>query len=214
LKPFPFQFKFTLAKVLNRLSQYRIIWQYKNENATGPKLSQHIKPMTWLPQPALLGHPKTRLFVTHAGVKSMMESICFRTPTVTLPFFADQMLNGIHLRAKKCGLIIEKGNFTEQIVFATFSRVLNDETFQMSIAKLSEFNRQGMILPQHKLATFWTEFVLRHGDGLKKFTTRRGMMMGYIKYYNIDVLFVAILICVLCFCIFLSFVRKLSSKLH
>jgi len=211
-----FQFKFTLAKVLNRLSDYRIVWQYKNEAAASAtsaiKLDKHIKILTWLPQRALLAHPKTKLFVTHAGAKSMVESICFQTPVVIVPFFADQILNGMHLRGKKCGLIVEKGDFNEETLFSAFSRVLNDKEFKKSVEKLSNLNKYGMVVPQRELAIFWTEFSLRHGNKLKKFTTRRGMMMGYVEYYNIDIFLLALLIICVSLCVvlwFVGFFRKL-----
>jgi glucuronosyltransferase len=51
---------------IEQLKEYRIIWGYK-----GPKLnvSDHVKIIAWAPQIAILNHPKTKLFVSHGGLK-------------------------------------------------------------------------------------------------------------------------------------------------
>jgi len=172
--------------------------------------------MSWLPQQALLKHPKTRLFVTHAGVKSMVESICFKIPTVIVPFFADQMLNAIHMQEKLCGLILEKSDLssTKKIV-ETMERVLTDDRFKIGVEKLSRFN-QDVIMPQDKLASFWVEFALRHGQQIQRFTMRRGMSLDWIRYYNFDIFALCILFCLIIqqfSCIFLSCLRVFIQKL-
>ncbi|XP_073110230.1 7-deoxyloganetin glucosyltransferase-like [Elaeis guineensis] len=47
----------------------------------------------WCPQEAVLSHPSIRVFLTHSGWNSMLESICGGVPVISWPFFAEQPTN-------------------------------------------------------------------------------------------------------------------------
>ena len=53
-----------IAKVLAKLPQ-RVIWRYAGDTPKG--LGKNTKIMEWIPQNDLIGHPKTKLFLTHGG---------------------------------------------------------------------------------------------------------------------------------------------------
>lgn len=53
-----------IARALSRLPQ-RVIWRYAGE--TPKSLGANTKIMEWIPQNDLIGHPKTKLFLTHGG---------------------------------------------------------------------------------------------------------------------------------------------------
>ena len=48
----------------------------------------HVLP--WLPQNDLLGHPATRVFLTHGGIHSLYEAVYHAVPMVVVPIGADQ----------------------------------------------------------------------------------------------------------------------------
>jgi len=51
----------------------------------------HIR--TWLPQNDILGHPNTRLFITHAGNGGQYEALYHGVPMLSFPLFAEQHTN-------------------------------------------------------------------------------------------------------------------------
>jgi len=51
----------------------------------------HIR--TWLPQNDILGHPNTRLFITHAGNGGQYEALYHGVPMIGVPIFAEQHVN-------------------------------------------------------------------------------------------------------------------------
>lgn len=55
-----------IFKAMNYLSDYRIIWSYK-----GPKIDhgKHLKVIDWVPQTEILNDERTKLFITHGGLK-------------------------------------------------------------------------------------------------------------------------------------------------
>ncbi|VDK56899.1 unnamed protein product [Anisakis simplex] len=121
----------------NSLHDYRIIW------TSGEKLPlqlrTHIKTLSWAPQAALLHHNRTKLFITHAGLKSLKESICASVPIVAVPFFADQMKNS--LIAKNLGFaeIIHKRRITSTVVLNTLRLMLEGDSYRERILSVCYF---------------------------------------------------------------------------
>jgi len=56
-------------------------------------VSENVKVLSWLPQNDILGHPKTRLFIAHAGINGLYESTYHGVPMICSPFFGDQPVN-------------------------------------------------------------------------------------------------------------------------
>ena len=56
-------------------------------------MSDNVKLLPWLPQNDILGHPKTRLFIGHAGLNGILESTYHGVPMILSPFFGDQFDN-------------------------------------------------------------------------------------------------------------------------
>ena len=56
-----------------RLEGYRVIWKFANtDNLTIP---DNVRLENWVPQQDILGHPKTKLFVTHCGNNGQYEAV-------------------------------------------------------------------------------------------------------------------------------------------
>ena len=60
------------------------------EGWTVPK-NVHIR--SWLPQNDVLGHPNTRLFITHCGNGGQYEAVYHGVPMLGFPLFAEQHVN-------------------------------------------------------------------------------------------------------------------------
>ena len=66
-----------IAAALARLPQ-RVIWRYDGEMPDS--LGANTKTMDWIPQNELMGHPKTKLFISHGG-KSLLKRFIFPVHT-------------------------------------------------------------------------------------------------------------------------------------
>jgi len=64
----------------------------------------HIR--TWLPQNDILGHPNTRLFITHGGNAGQYEALYHGVPMLGFPLFAEQHTNAQRSFEKGTMLII------------------------------------------------------------------------------------------------------------
>ena len=80
--------------------QYIICFNYNERNSflnflgtSKVSVSDNVKLLSWLPQNDILGHPKTRLFIGHAGINGLYESTYHGVPMICSPFFGDQLVN-------------------------------------------------------------------------------------------------------------------------
>ncbi|KAJ1519806.1 hypothetical protein ONE63_005059 [Megalurothrips usitatus] len=69
---------------------YRVLWKYEEADDDMPA---NVRTATWLPQFHVLAHPKTVLFVTHAGLMGSTEAVALGVPMLALPLFTDQPAN-------------------------------------------------------------------------------------------------------------------------
>lgn len=61
--------------------------------------------VSWFPQQELLALPATRLFISHCGMNSVLESLYHRVPLLGLPIFGDQPDNAARLAERGLGLV-------------------------------------------------------------------------------------------------------------
>lgn len=61
----------------------------------------------WLPQNDLLGHPKTKVFVTHGGTNGLYEAIYHGLPVLGIPLIFDQQDNLLHMKARGVAEIVD-----------------------------------------------------------------------------------------------------------
>lgn len=65
---------------------------YKTGNLLSSKPS-NVKAVDWMPQNDILGHAKTRLFLSHVGHNSMYEAAYHGVPVIGFPMWSDQPEN-------------------------------------------------------------------------------------------------------------------------
>jgi UDP:flavonoid glycosyltransferase YjiC (YdhE family) len=74
----------------------------------------------------LAAHPSCRGFITHGGLLSTHEGICYGVPLIVLPVFGDQDQNSLRIVNMGCGLQLEITALTEEDIFGAISKLLGD----------------------------------------------------------------------------------------
>ncbi|CAH1794327.1 unnamed protein product [Owenia fusiformis] len=206
-----------MAEVFAALPQ-TVIWKYSG--ASLKRLGENTHVFSWIPQNDLVGHQKTKLFVTHCGVSSTYESLLHGVPVVAIPIGVDQFHHALQLTNRaKTGVQIKK-DFTNEELKSSITSVLGNDTYLKNAKYVSELMHDNPIPPKDTLL-YWIDYVARHkgADHLKS----KGMnQLNILQYFLLDIVGFIILVmfsflslifffCKLCICKYCNFRKKQKS---
>ncbi|KAH8279582.1 hypothetical protein KR018_003404 [Drosophila ironensis] len=149
----------TIYKILSKLPQ-KVIWKWGDLKNT-PGNASNIYFGNWLPQDDILAHPKTKLFITHAGKGGVAEAQYHGVPMLALPLFGDQQGNAEILTKSGFGIWLDILNFDEETFEKSLHEVLENQKYRKTIEKFSSLYRDRPISARQSVV-YWTEYVLRH----------------------------------------------------
>ncbi|XP_047237519.1 UDP-glucuronosyltransferase 2A2-like isoform X2 [Girardinichthys multiradiatus] len=171
-----------IASALAQIPQ-KVLWRYNGEK---PKsLGSNTRIFSWIPQNDLLGHPKTKIFITHGGTNGIYEAIYHGVPMVGIPMFADQSDNMVHLKAKGAAVIQNLNFMTTESLRDAIKMVINDKSYKENVMRLSRIHHDRPMSPRDE-AVFWIEFTMRH-KGAKHLRVQAHELTWY-QYHSLDVL--------------------------
>ncbi|TKR58678.1 hypothetical protein L596_030092 [Steinernema carpocapsae] len=122
---------------IDRLADYRVVFTY-NGLKINKTIPGHVKIVSWSPQLDLLSHKRTKLYITHGGLKSVKEAICTSTPLVILPLFAEQTFNAALALKLGIGKSLNKYTLTEDKLYKSIISVLEEPKYAAAVAKHSQ----------------------------------------------------------------------------
>ena len=152
----------------------------------GIKVPQNVKVSSWLPQNDILGHPKTKLFITHCGNNGQYEALYNGVPMIGFPLFGDHIQNCHRTYKKGFGLEMRVQDFTSDQLFQNIQEVLNNPKYRSTIGKASEVFRDQPMNGREKGA-FWVEHVIKHGG---RHLRMLSMDLPLYQFLMLDVFFV------------------------
>ncbi|XP_068831341.1 UDP-glucuronosyltransferase 2C1-like isoform X1 [Capricornis sumatraensis] len=147
-----------IASALAQIPQ-KVLWRY-----TGKKpetLGANTRLYKWIPQNDLLGHPKTRAFITHCGTNGIYEAIYHGVPMIGIPMFGDQHDNVARMKAKGAAVEVDLQRMTSADLLHALKAVINNPSYKENAMKLSRIHHDQPVKPLDR-AVFWVEFVMRH----------------------------------------------------
>lgn len=171
----------------SRLPQV-VFWKFETDDIQGLPKNVYIR--KWLPQNDILAHPKTKLFISHAGALSIQEAMYHGVPMVVIPFIVDQYNNAGKMERRGIAKYLDKSTLTPDNIYNAVSTVLNNPSYTKTVKEISIKYKDR---PQTALerAIFWVEYVIRHGTAEHLVTPARDMPQ--YQLLNLDVLFVFVL---------------------
>ena len=123
-KDMPDEVRLKFLNVFSRLKQ-RVLWKWETEDMPG--LPPNVKLSNWVPQQDVLGHPNTKLFITHGGLLSTQEATYHGVPLVGIPIFADQDLNTQQAERAGYALTLEFLELTEDGLLNAINEILTNQ---------------------------------------------------------------------------------------
>ena len=167
-------------KALGKLPQ-RAIVQYGFEK-TGD-IASNIKLVKWLPQNDLLGHPQTRLFITHGGNNGQNEAAYHGVPSLVIPLTFDQPYSGVRVETHGYGKYVkDKQAVTSEELFEMMSDIINNASYSTNIKRCSKIIRS---MPKSKERfVFWVNHILSFGGAHLK---PPSLEMPLYKLFMLDI---------------------------
>ncbi|TMW48120.1 hypothetical protein DOY81_006793 [Sarcophaga bullata] len=139
---------------------YQILWKFENPSLM-PNRPSNVFIGKWFPQPDILAHPRVKLFITHGGLLSIIESIYHSKPILGIPVFYDQFINVLRAQQAGFGLAIEYQNLNGTVLRDSISKLMTNSSYAERAQEMYQRYRDQPIDPMEK-AIYWTEYVLRH----------------------------------------------------
>ncbi|CAN0417025.1 UDP-glucuronosyltransferase 2A2-like [Lampetra fluviatilis] len=159
IKYMPIERAEVIASALAQLPQ-KVVWRYTGEKPSS--LGSNTKLVPWLPQNDLLGHPKTRAFITHGGTNGVYEAIYHGVPMLGFPLFGDQKDNLLRLHKHGGAIVLDINTVTAPEIRDALGLVIHNSSYQESIERLSRLHHDQPERPIDR-AVHALEFVMRHG---------------------------------------------------
>nr|XP_038948840.1 UDP-glucuronosyltransferase 2B7-like [Rattus norvegicus] len=123
---------FSLGSMIRNITQERAntiasaLAQIPQKGKKPDNLGPNTRVFKWMPQNGLLGHPKTKAFVTHGGANGIYESIHHGIPMVGIPLFAEQHDNIAHMVAKGAAVSLDFHTMSSSDLLNALKAVINN----------------------------------------------------------------------------------------
>lgn len=182
-------FNVELAAVLKRLPQ-RIFWKNKDLPSNA---GNNTKVSSWLPQNDLLAHPKARLFIGHGGLNGVFEALYHGVPMILIPqMMQDQTLNAKRVENNGYGVLLEKTDFTAEVLGSRIKQILSDGNYSANVRRCSKILQDDDPMDR---AVYWVEHVIKFGGG---YLRAEVFNLSFVQYHQLDVLALFLVVTVLC----------------
>ncbi|XP_043235548.1 UDP-glucuronosyltransferase 1A7-like [Amphibalanus amphitrite] len=161
---------------------YKVLLKWDTTDRTG--LPANILPSKWLPQQDILGSSKCRLFISHGGFASVLESLCHGVPLVTMPGSGDQQFNAVNAVSLGVAELLSWDELTAESLRSAMAAALSAE--RLAAARHRQRLMAEQPVPPRDLAVHWVEHVMRHGGAPHLRSV--GAELNFFQYYSLDVL--------------------------
>ncbi|XP_040912944.1 UDP-glucuronosyltransferase 2C1-like [Toxotes jaculatrix] len=196
----------------------KVVWRHIGKRPV--TLGNNTMLVEWLPQNDILGHPKTKLFVTHGGTNGLYEAIYHGVPVLGIPLIFDQPDNMVRMKARGVAEIVDVTTLDVDSLTSALKNILDPKKpYKQNMHKLSQLHRDKPMKPIES-AVFWIEYVMRH-KGAAHLRTESYKLPWY-AYHCLDVmavflafgLLITALVWVSCRCLIRRFIwtKKSASK--
>lgn len=115
-----------ILNVFSKLKE-RVVMKWDSDEFEGKPDNVYIS--KWLPQDDVLAHKNVKLFISHCGLGSVVESKYHGVPIVGIPLFADQEPNADMVVNEGWGVKVDFVALTEESLSDGISEVLNNKKF-------------------------------------------------------------------------------------
>nr|CAD2176603.1 unnamed protein product [Meloidogyne enterolobii] len=207
-------FRRNVLLTFSQLTDYHFIVKIENDDKFSLNFAKQFKnifAISWAPQTFILKHPRLKLFITHGGYNSLMESARSGIPLISMGFFADQYRNGRVAERNGWGLPFDKRlllNGNEEFKKAVL-KVIENPSYLKSAKRIQKLVLNKPFSAEERLLRS-IRFLEISGGKLPELLPE-SRNMSTIAFYNLDILILATISSILLIFIFWRFLKFLSG---
>ena len=195
--------RFFVEMFFAALSQFEetVVWKLKNVDNIPVPGNVHI--LKWLPQNDMLGHPKTRLFITHCGNNGQYEAVYHGVPMLGFPLFGDQQHNCFRMAEHGIGIRMDTVHSKITDIVQNIRLLLGNSTHRQKILHKSKLMQKQISRMTHlETVSYWVEHILKYGSSHLT-TSAAHMSWCHLLMLDVFTLIVALGLALCCTGVFL-----------
>uniref|UniRef100_A0A914PNH8 UDP-glucuronosyltransferase n=1 Tax=Panagrolaimus davidi TaxID=227884 RepID=A0A914PNH8_9BILA len=169
----------------------------------------------WAPQNLILQHSNLKLFFTHGGYNSLLETAYSGKPILLMPMMNDQIRNGQAVQRNGWGKVLDKMDLFEgkDKLTELMTEMLSSDKYQKSAERITNL-LETQPFSANELFLKNVKFVLEN-DGKLPELQAAGADMNIFTQFNIDIYLIVILSLLLIFVLIIygivSFIKVLQK---
>ncbi|CDW86117.1 antennal-enriched udp-glycosyltransferase [Stylonychia lemnae] len=178
-----------LSIYMQKQSNYGFIYSARNQKYLESDILERIKSLknvylaNWLPQTYILSNPKVKIFFSHGGQSSYIESIEAVKPLIVIPAFAnDQFFTCEYVQAIKIGACMYKPDASHLEEIVKYVEDNNGFIDRLQILKkmIEKKKQQGLGM------RYWVDYLMEVGTS-EFISARQYQWFNYLQLYDVDV---------------------------
>lgn len=165
----------------------RVLLRWEDSSQKLDLRTKNLFTSDWFPQQAILAHPKVKLFISSAGLMSVIEAIHYQTPMLAIPILPEQQVNTKRLENRGCGISLPYEDLNYESLVDAIDNALSNQSFATNIAKVGQLLSENIQNPMSR-ALYYIDMVLRTGGA--KHLKSHANKYGFFKTELVDVLLI------------------------
>ena len=198
IKTLPAEYLQKMVTAFQNFSSLVFIMKLDQQGILNIDVPNNVMSLPWLPLNDLLGHPRTRLFITHCGRSVLHEAVFHGVPVLALPVLGEDTANARRIEHLGLGRHLDLFNLTPDQLADALQELLKNKLYRENAGKVSAMLKAQKFNPTETVA-FWVEHVLKFGAGHLR---SEAMNLSSVQFSMLDVglAFFAAFTCVFWFC--------------
>ncbi|CAI5455793.1 unnamed protein product [Caenorhabditis angaria] len=185
-KLLPSRIKRSIIYAIEKLQNYHFVLKLAEEDLESRKMFDSLKNINlvdWVPQNAVLKHPNLKLFVSHGGMNSVLESMSYGVPMVLMPVFTDQFKNAKTVERRGAGKMISRETIKDETFYNEISNILENSEYQKNAKRIAKLIKTRPFSANERVLK-WIDFVLKYPVNLDLQSNN----FSLFTYFHFDVL--------------------------
>ncbi|KAK7477085.1 hypothetical protein BaRGS_00031671, partial [Batillaria attramentaria] len=153
----------------------KVVMRLNVQNAK-VKVPDHVMTVDWFPQNDALGHPNTRLFVSHCGKNGFFEGLYHGVPILCVPFNGDAYGTGVRVQAFGVGGSVDLLTSSADDIAHIVNSLIDDNDVHQRMKKAATLFHDRPETPAQRAATALEHVSKYGGEHLRPSSARTTIM--------------------------------------